>query len=67
MAAWAELRDAAAEMLRFGQHDGPCTNDGNWDEPCEVHVRHVEERKARLVRALEATGPSAASPPAPAG
>lgn len=57
IAAWVELRNAAAEILKFGQHDGPCTNDDDREEACEVHLRHMEERKARLMRALEATGP----------
>jgi hypothetical protein len=55
IAAWAELREAAAEILKFGQHEGPCTNDDHPDEPCETHLRHMDERKARLNRALEAT------------
>jgi hypothetical protein len=55
--AWCELREAATEILEFGQHEGPCTNGTSRDEPCEVHLRHMEERKARLLRALEAAGP----------
>lgn len=62
-AAAAELAAAARDVLRGGDHDGPCLNyEGqnpddyeDWDS-CALHVRAGIERTERLRRAVEAYG-----------
>ena len=54
-----ELRDAAEDMLRFGEHDGMCDNvDEDYfqfpDEPCQIHLATFETRRARLTLAIAA-------------
>lgn len=49
---WVELREAAAGILRFGDHEGPCTNDDDPDQPCIAHLLHMERRETRLKQSL---------------
>lgn len=54
-----ELRDAAEDMLCFGDHEGPCDNmdeDGFRfpGEACETHIFTHETRKTRLLLAIAA-------------
>jgi hypothetical protein len=50
----AELAAAARGMLRFGEHDGPCTNhdDASGTEACVFHVEAFELRQVALGAAL---------------
>lgn len=49
------LREAAREMLKFGQHDGPCDNvdeeTGFREGPCSLHLAASDRRQSNL-RAL---------------
>ncbi len=46
------LRAALVDMLRGGQHEGPCTNEENpWDDACELHLAVARER-SEFARAL---------------
>ena len=47
------LYRALAELLRGGEHDGPCTNEGSeWDDPCERHMEMWAIRQQRARNAL---------------
>lgn len=50
LVALTELRIAAREALRGGEHDGPCDGDG----ACERHWETAHARKNRLRDALDA-------------
>lgn len=41
------LRAALGEMLRGGQHDGPCTNEGDPYDSCDLHGEAAERRRAQ--------------------
>jgi hypothetical protein len=51
-----DLVAAARGMLRFGQHEGPCTNhdDASGTERCVFHAEAFERREATLRAALDA-------------
>lgn len=56
------VETAAREMLRFGEHEGPCTNhdDASGTESCELHAEAFERRQAALRAALAALDEEAA-------
>jgi hypothetical protein len=43
---------AARQMLQGGAHDGPCTNEDEPDEACDLHIEAYNARLAALVMAL---------------
>lgn len=51
-----ELLLAAEDMLRGGEHEGPCTNDpefgGYQDEGCQKHIDTYNTRLERLRKAV---------------
>jgi hypothetical protein len=52
LTAYAELLESAKEELKYGKHEGDCTND--WEEgPCLKHVEASSLREKRLEAAVE--------------
>jgi hypothetical protein len=51
-----EAVGAAREMLRFGEHEGLCTNhdDASGTEPCSLHAEAFERREGALRAKLAA-------------
>jgi hypothetical protein len=48
------LISAAREMLLVGSHDGPCTNEDEPEDVCELHWDTSKRRRAELRAALDA-------------
>lgn len=46
------LMAAAREVLRGGEHDGPCSPISDY-EPCELHSATAQLRQARLQELIE--------------
>jgi hypothetical protein len=52
-AAVEELRRAIRELLKGGDHEGPCTNEGfEMEDACELHLRAAQERHDKAVDLL---------------
>jgi hypothetical protein len=49
------LLDMIEDMLRHGEHDGPCHNEGEWnDDACTLHVAAGKARDAAARALLDA-------------
>ena len=55
----AQLERALAEMLKYGEHEGPCDNMPFRAEPCQLHLDASDKRKtaAQEVLAAKSTYP----------
>ena len=45
-------REALAELLRYGEHEGPCDNIDMLDEACQSHVAASKRRDASATALL---------------
>lgn len=49
-------RNALHELLKYGAHEGPCTNDGREaDGPCQLHFEASERRELAAYELLKGT------------
>ena len=56
--------DIIADLLRSGEHEGPCDNDEGYDGACELHLAAYKRRKERAIAFLAEKEVSPSAEPA---
>lgn len=54
----SDLEEAAKDLLKYGEHEGNCTNEHQVKllpkvAPCQKHLSAMKAREERFLRALE--------------